>query len=290
MVVSTLTNVWGSLTAARAGLDQLLTVLDTHSEVPERQGAEMPAVVEGRLSFEAVDFCYRPQSPVLQGLDLTFPPGQNVALVGPSGGGKTTLANLLLRFHDPERGRISLDGHDIRDLPIKPYRALFGVVLQDPYLFNTSIAANLRYAAPEANEAQLVEALRLARAWSFVEQLPGRLDYVVGEGGSQLSGGQRQRIAIARCLLLRSRFVILDEPTSALHVEAEKAVQDAFESLFVNRTTFIIAHRLSTIRHADRILVLQGGRVVQDGTYDQLTSTPGLFQQMQRLATAAPDP
>ncbi len=284
-IVSTLTNVWGSITAARAGLDQLLTILDTPGHAEDRPGAVMPQVVRGELRLEGLTFGYDAHQPVLSDLNLTFPPGQSIALVGASGGGKTTLANLLMRFYDPDAGRILLDGRDIRELPLKAYRCLFGVVLQDPFLFNTSIEANLHCARPAATRDEIIEALRAARAWDFVQQLPGQLGYVVGEGGSRLSGGQRQRIAIARCLLLRSRFVILDEPTSALDVESERIVQEAFESLLADRTVFIIAHRLSTIRHADRILVLQDGRAVEDGSYDQLLAADGPFRRLHHLAT-----
>ncbi|MFA9480307.1 ABC transporter ATP-binding protein [Phycisphaerales bacterium AB-hyl4] len=283
-IVATLTNVWGDITAARAGLDQLLTILNTPSHVEERPHATMPASVHGDLTLENMSFGYEPDQLVLQNLNLTFPRGQSVALVGASGGGKTTLANLLLRFYDPTHGRILLDGNDIRELPLKNYRSLFGVVLQDPYLFNTSIEANLRCARPEASEAEIIEALDRARAWEFVQHLPGKLQYQVGEGGSRLSGGQRQRLAIARCIMLQSRFVILDEPTSALDVESERAVQEAFDSLFADRTTFVIAHRLSTIRHADRILVLQNGQVIQDGHYDQLVAERGVFQRLHAMA------
>lgn len=284
-IVATLTNVWGSLTAARAGLDQLLTILNTPSHVLDRPDAPMPTIVRGELTLENMSFGYEPEQPVLQHLNLAFPPGQSVALVGASGGGKTTLANLLLRLYDPTHGRILLDGQDIRNLPLKRYRSLFGVVLQDPYLFNTSVEANLRCARPDASEAEVIEALERARAWAFVQHLPGQLRYQVGEGGSRLSGGQRQRIAIARCLLLQSRFVILDEPTSALDVESERAVQEAFGSLYEDRTTFVIAHRLSTIRHADRILVLQDGQVIQDGPYDRLVAEQGVFQRLHAMAS-----
>jgi subfamily B ATP-binding cassette protein MsbA len=286
LVVSTLTNVWGSITAARAGLDQLLTILNTPSSVIDKPDAVLPSTLAGRLTFQDVTFGYNADQPVLSAVKLTFPPGQCIALVGESGGGKTTLANLLLRFYDPDRGRILLDDVDIRDLPLKDYRALFGVVLQDPYLFSTTIAANLRCARPNATDDELREALGAAQAWDFVKQLPGQLNYSVGEAGSRLSGGQRQRLAIARCLLLRSRFVILDEPTSALDAHSEAAVQQAFTNLFRGRTVFIIAHRLSTIRHADRILVLQSGRVAQDGQYEDLAAVEGPFQRLHQLATA----
>jgi ABC-type multidrug transport system fused ATPase/permease subunit len=285
-LVATLANINGDIANARAGLDQLLTVLETRSSVPSvpdnGNGPFVPA--RGDLAFRDITFRYGSGNDVFSGLDLHVPHGQSVALVGRSGSGKTTFANLLVRFYDPDSGTIELDGQDIRQIPLKQYRQLFGVVLQDPYLFDETVATNLRYANPEASDDELVEALRQAQAWSFVEQLPGRLNYRVGESGGQLSGGQKQRLAIARCLLLRSRFVILDEPTAALDVESERAIQQAFDQLFANRTVFIIAHRLSTIRRANRILVLDKGRIVQDGTYSRLIDEEGLFRQFHQIA------
>ena len=207
----------------------------------------MPRDVEGAISLRGVTFAYG-DTPVIEDLTLDIIPGETIALVGRTGSGKTTMANLLMRFYDPQGGSILLDGLDIRELPLRSYRSLFGVVLQDPYLFNTTIAQNLQYARQGVTQDEMVEALKQAHAWEFVDQLPGRLKYRVGETGSRLSGGQRQRLAIARCLLVRSRFVILDEATSALDVESEMLVQGAYTPRFKGRTTFIIAHRLSTIR------------------------------------------
>lgn len=288
-IVATLANVYGDISAARAGMDQLFTVLDMPSGTPEKPDAKMPTKIIGHIEFRNISFGYEPDKPVFQNLNLTIPAGQSLALVGPSGGGKTTLTNLLLRFYDPDDGAILLDGRDIRDLPIRPYRSLFGVVLQDPYLFNESIRMNMLYANPTASEEQIIDALRHAQAWDFVQQLPGGLDYVVGEGGTMLSGGQRQRLAIARCLLRNTRFVILDEPTSALDVESEQAIQRAFDKLFENRTVLIIAHRLSTIRRADRILVIGQGKILQDGTYETLAAVDGPFRRLHLLSTGQAD-
>ena len=170
-------------------------------------------------------------------------------------------------------------------MPLRPYRSLYGVVLQDPYLFNESIRTNMQYANPSATEDDIIRALEQAKAWEFVQQFPRGLDHFVGESGSSLSGGQRQRIAIARCLLLDTKFIILDEPTSALDLESEHAIQQAFDSLFKNRTVFIIAHRLSTIRRADRILVIGEGKILQDGRYDELAQTKGIFRQLHLIST-----
>ncbi|MCC6579779.1 MAG: ABC transporter ATP-binding protein [Phycisphaeraceae bacterium] len=286
-LVSVLTGIWGEIANARAGFDQLLTVLETQSTVPslpETAESLHFAPVRGDLELRNISFRYGDGPPVIRDFSVQVPHGQSVALVGRSGSGKTTLASLLMRFYDPDQGAILLDGQNIREIPIRAYRQHFGIVLQDPYLFDESVRVNLRYADPDATDEQIIDALRAAQAWSFVDQLPGKLDYRVGESGGQLSGGQKQRLAIARCLLLRSKFVVLDEPTSALDVESEQAIQQAFDRLFENRTVFIIAHRLSTIRRADRILVIDEGRIVQDGRYADLIEQSGLFRQFHEIA------
>jgi ABC-type multidrug transport system fused ATPase/permease subunit len=283
MVMSTLANVYGDFTAARAGMDQLLTVLETKSTVAEKPGAVLPKDLRGDIEFRNVSFNYDPRLPVLQNLSIELPAGKTLALVGRSGSGKTTVNNLLLRFYDPDGGQILLDGVDIRALPLRPYRSLFGVVLQEPYLFNESIADNLRYAAPDATDEALIEALEQAQAWEFVRKFPAGLQHRVGEAGGGLSGGQRQRLAIARCLLLDSRFVILDEPTSALDMESEKAIQAACTNLFRDRTVLIIAHRLSTLRNADRLVVLKDGTTAEVGTHAELMAKRGEFYRLVQM-------
>jgi ABC-type multidrug transport system fused ATPase/permease subunit len=283
-IVSTLANIYGDISSTRAGLDQLFTVLGTFSDTPDKPGAKMSEKVIGDVEFRNVTFGYDPQKPVLQNINLIVPAGQTIALVGTSGGGKTTIINMLLRFYDPDNGQLLLDGTDIRQLPLRPYRSLYGVVLQDPYLFNESIRTNMQYANPSATEDDIICALQHAKAWDFVQQFSEGIDHFVGEGGSSLSGGQRQRLAIARCLLLDAKFVILDEPTSALDVESEYAIQQAFDKLFENRTVFIIAHRFSTIRRANRILVIGDGKILQDGQYDELSQTDGLFRRLHLLS------
>jgi ABC-type multidrug transport system fused ATPase/permease subunit len=278
-MISALSSIAGTYGAAVAGLEQVYEVLDERPTVVEKAGAQMPETVAGALAIHDLTFAYEGK-PVLDGLSVTIPPGESIALVGPSGGGKTTLINLLLRFYDPDRGQITLDGQDIRTLPLGPYRHLFGVVLQDPFLFNDSVYHNLLSVKPDATEAELRSALERAQAWEFVANLRGGWHFRVGEGGAQLSGGQRQRIAIARCFLTDPRIMILDEATSALDNQSERLVQRALEELMRDRTVIVIAHRLSTVRHVDRILVLYDGRVVQQGTYDALADKPGLFRDL----------
>lgn len=285
-IVSTLANIYGDISGTRAGLDQLFTVLGTSSETSENIDAKMPPDIKGNIEFRNVTFGYESGNPVLSNINLNVPAGQTVALVGTSGGGKTTITNLLLRFYDPDKGSLFLDGKDISHLPLRQYRSLYGVVLQDPYLFNESIRDNMLYANPSATEEDIVNALQQSQAWDFVQKFPKKIDHIVGEGGSALSGGQKQRIAIARCLLLKSKFVILDEPTSALDVESEHTIQQAFDNLFKNRTVFIIAHRFSTIRRADRIIVLGEGKILQDGRYEELAESEGVFRKLHLLSNA----
>lgn len=284
-MISAMTNIYGQVMSARTAFDQLFSVLDTQSTVTDRPGAVLPSGLQPRLEFCDVSFAYG-KALVLRNVNLEIQPFKTTALVGRSGSGKSTMANLMLRFYDPSHGRVLLDGRDIRDLPLRDYRALYGVVLQDPFLFDTTIEANLRAVYPEVSEAELIEVLKSAGAWEFIEKLPDRLQHRVGEGGGQLSGGQRQRLALARCLLTRSRLVILDEATSALDAESEQIVQQGVEALCRNRTVVVIAHRLSTIRHADRIVVMDQGAVVEQGTFDELLASGGHFARLYAIATS----
>ncbi len=284
-MIQVMTNAYGQMMGARSAFDQLYSVLDTDSSLPEIEGAVMPAKFEPNVEFRDVTFAYT-KRPVLKNVNLKLPAYKTVALVGRSGCGKTTLANLLIRFYDPQNGAILLDGHDIRELPLRDYRGQFGVVLQDPFLFDTTIEANLRYVKPEATEEEIITALKYACAWDFVDEFPDKLQHKVGEGGSQLSGGQRQRLSIARCMLTESRLIILDEATSALDPESEKVVQQGLAALCKDRTVVVIAHRLSTIRNADHIVVMDEGRVAEEGTYDELLAKVGLFHRLHAIATS----
>jgi len=269
-VINSLTNIYSQFTSTRVAFDQLFTILDTHSDVEDLQGKEpIPAKPE-RLEFSDVTFGYTDEKTVLKNVSFSIERGKTVALVGRSGCGKTTATNVLLRFYDPAGGALKLDNTDIRKLPLHEYRKQFGVVLQDPYLFDDTIRSNLAMANPDATEAEMIEALKNAVAWDFVQELKGGLDFKVGEGGRRLSGGQRQRLAVARCLLLKSNFVILDEATSALDPESEAILQSSFRALSKDRGMLIIAHRLNTLRFADKIVVMDAGKVVEEGTYDEL--------------------
>ncbi|MEN6372518.1 MAG: ABC transporter ATP-binding protein [Armatimonadota bacterium] len=281
--VAALSNTAATYGSAAAGLEQLFDVIDEKSSVAIKPDTTMPDKLDGRLSLDDVHFAYD-DKPIIDGLSIDFEPGQSVAIVGPSGGGKSTLINLLLRLYDPEKGCIRLDGRDIRDLPLSDYRSLFGVVLQDPFLFNDTIYNNLLAVKPDATHTEIREALERAHAWEFVSNLDGNWSFNVGENGGQLSGGQRQRIAIARCILTNPRMLVFDEATSALDNQSEALVQSEIEEIMHDRTVFIVAHRLSTVRRVDRILVLEDGKLVQDGTYDQLAKEPGLFHDLDALS------
>ena len=277
----------------RPVLEDFFGVLDARSSVPERPGAPALAAAAGEVRFENVSFAYPGGPMILSDVSFTARPGTSIALVGQTGAGKSTAMNLLQRLWDPVRGRIQIDGQDLREVSLESLRASIGVVFQESMLFNRSIRENLRIGRPDATDADIERACRLADAHEFIVRQPQGYDTVVGERGSTLSGGQRQRLAIARALLKDPPILILDEATSALDAATEARVSRAMQVLMKGRTTFIIAHRLSTVRDADEILVFEGGQVVERGSFDGLLRQDGKFaalvatQLSPQLAVAA---
>lgn len=261
-------------------VDRVFEILDTPSEVTDSSAPPAETRFAGRVRFDDVRFGYDPERPVLQGVSLDVEPGQMVAFVGPSGSGKTTVTRLLLRFYDVTGGAIRFDGRDLREIPLHELRRHVGVVLQEPVLFTGSVRHNILLGRPSATEEEVIAAAQAANAHDFVMELPEGYDTLVGERGAHLSGGQRQRISIARALLKDPRILILDEATSSLDSEAERLIQEALQRLMRGRTSVVIAHRLSTIVNADRIFVLDRGRVVEQGTHEELLLRNGLYAEL----------
>jgi subfamily B ATP-binding cassette protein MsbA len=265
-----------------AAASRVFGIIDRKTHLVEAPDAKPLELSRGEIQFDSITFAYEPENPVLKGVSLTVPPGRTVALVGPSGSGKSTLVNLCLRFFDPDRGKVLIDGQDIAKVTIASLRDAIALVTQDPVLFDDTIRANIAYGTKEENEAQIVAAAKAAAAHDFIMALPRGYDTRVGEAGSSLSGGERQRIAIARAIYKDAPILLLDEPTSSLDSEAEAKVQTALEGLMRGRTVLMIAHRLSTVKKADLICVLDQGRIVEIGRHDELVAKGGLYTRLHR--------
>ena len=276
-----------------SGLDRVLDLLEEPRELPP--GPVVVPIkreqVDGAMSFRDVSFTYPGASePALEDVNLEVEAGQVIALVGPSGAGKTTLCNLVARFYDPTSGSISLDGRDLKEINLDHFRSLLGVVEQDVFLFDGSVGANIAYSRPEASIEELRRASQMANALEFIDRMPEGFNTIIGERGVKLSGGQRQRVAIARAILADPKILILDEATSNLDTESERLIQQSLEELMQNRTSFVIAHRLSTISHADLIIVIDHGRIIQSGTHDELMQSGGRYREMVELQTSMGQP
>jgi ATP-binding cassette subfamily B protein len=284
--VGALSEIWGELQRAAGATERLVELLGTDDPVTDpARPATLPQPVRGEISFDDVTFRYpaRPDSSALDHVSLSVRPGETVALVGPSGAGKTTILQLLMRFYDPQSGAVRLDGIDLRELDRMAFRRAIAMVPQDPVIFATSARENIRFGRPEATDAEVEAAARAAAAHDFITGLPEGYDSFLGERGVMLSGGQKQRVAIARAILRDAPVLLLDEATSALDAESERAVQQAVESLAQGRTTLVVAHRLATVKRADRIVVFDQGRIVAQGRHDDLVAEGGLYARLARL-------
>jgi len=286
--IETLAYSSAGFASAAAGARRVLEILDSEEMVHEEPGAPVLPMVRGHVQLEALTVGYEPGRPVLHDVSLEAQPGETIALVGPTGAGKSTLVSLIPRFFDPWSGRVLIDGHDVRGVQLKSLRAQIALVLQEPFLLPLSVAENIAYGRPGATREEVERAAVAANAHEFIMRMPDGYDTVLGERGATLSGGERQRLSIARALLKDAPILILDEPTSALDSETESLLLEALERLMSGRTTFIIAHRLSTIRNADRIVVIESGRVVETGTHEELLAKSGTYFRFHNLQYELP--
>jgi subfamily B ATP-binding cassette protein MsbA len=275
-------HMYNSVLQSFASGERVAEILESEPGVADAPEAIALPPIHGEVRFENVSFGYNETTTVLDGIDMLAKPGQAIALVGRSGAGKTSFVNLIPRFYDPTAGTVSIDGYDLRSVTQTSLRAQIGVVLQDPFLFNGTVMDNIRYARPDASEEQVQAAAEAANAHEFIAELPEAYNTQIGERGVKLSGGQKQRISIARAVLADRRILILDEATSMIDSHSEILIQSALERLMKGRTTFVIAHRLSTVRRADQILVLEGGKVCERGTHDELMRLAGIYSEMYR--------
>jgi subfamily B ATP-binding cassette protein MsbA len=275
-----LVNIGTQLTEALAALDRTTEIMNEREEDSEPQRTEAAGPIRGDVAFDKVEFEYEQGKPVLHGISFDSKPGSVTALVGSSGSGKSTIISLICGFHTATSGRVLIDGKDLATMRLSSYRQQLGVVLQETFLFDGTIRENVKFSRPEATEAQVLEACRIARVDEFTEKFPDGYETIVGERGVKLSGGQRQRLSIARAILADPRILILDEATSSLDSESEAMIQSGLGFLMKGRTTFVIAHRLSTIRRADQILVIEGGLIVERGTHESLYRMGGRYYDL----------
>jgi ABC-type multidrug transport system fused ATPase/permease subunit len=278
--IQMISSLWTQMQSALAGAERIFELLDTEPDIANVPDAMDLPPVHGRVVFEHVDFAYKPGEPVLHDINLTAQPGQTVALVGPTGAGKTSIISLLMRFYDVVGGRIVIDGYDIRHVTQASLRQQMGIVLQDTFLFSGTVMDNIRYGRLDATEGEVIEAAKLARAHDFIERLPDGYETDIGERGSNLSQGQRQLISIARAILADPRILILDEATSSVDTRTELLIQEALDELLHGRTSFVIAHRLSTIRNADQVIVIEQGEIVEQGTHASLMAAQGRYYEL----------
>ena len=280
MPISQISVMWTNIQSAIAGVERIFELMDEIPEVQEKVNAPPMRVIEGAVVLEKVEAEYVPGEPVLKGIDLRAEPGQTIAIVGPTGAGKTTIINLLPRFWDVTSGSVRIDGVDVRDVQLPSLREQIGIVLQDTYLFSSSVMDNIRFSRPDASDEEVIAAAKLAQAHDFIERLPEGYETVLGERGSGLSQGQRQLLAIARAALADPRILILDEATSSVDTRTEQRIQAALNELLKGRTSFVIAHRLSTIRSADQVLVLRDGEIIERGTHESLLAQRGFYYEL----------
>jgi ABC-type multidrug transport system fused ATPase/permease subunit len=286
--VQDLAKMANTIAATAVGLERIRDILDTDTIIPEKPDARTPGMIRGEIVCEHVAFAYNAETIVLRDVNLTIKPGQRIGVVGPTGGGKSTVMSLIPRFYDVTGGRVTLDGVDVRDYKLSGLRSQIGFVLQETVLFRGTVRENIAYGKTGATDEEIMEAARLANADEFIGRMPHGYDTMVGERGSTLSGGQRQRIGIARAVVRNSPILMLDEPTAALDTESEKLVMEALERLMKGRTVITIAHRLSTIRDSDKIVVLKGGFVAEEGTHDELVAKGGIYAELWGTQAAPP--
>lgn len=272
---------------ASAGCRRVFEVIDEIPDVKENPGAKLLPRVKGEIRLENLSFYYTEEIPILKNINLTIHPGQTVALVGTTGAGKSTIANLVNRFYDPQSGSVFIDGVDIKDVTLTSLRDNISMVLQDTFLFNGTVYENIIYGWKEAKEEDVIQAAKASKAHDFIQDMENGYDTIIGERGIRLSGGQKQRISIARAILRNSPILILDEATSSLDTKTEQEIQTALDEISKERTTFVIAHRLSTIRHADQIIVLDDTQIAEQGTHDELISKNGIYSQLYKVQASA---